>query len=244
MSCPFCGIITDHAAGCRAIVPLADAAPGDIVRAWDDAIALVPLNPAVPVAPEGGPGHLLVIPRLHRPNLVSDPAVAAATMGRMSELLKDLGWSVNVGINEGAEAGQTVFHLHAHAILRTLRDGLHMPWTPRYLSPAQLAELASRVEDYQNQRAHLTDYAEAAQQGIISPLGMTGRPHAAVVGLAQAPQSLLAGANRVTLADARKRLSAVIGEAAGIGPVVLTHYGRDVAAVVALSELAGLDIAP
>lgn len=239
--CPFCDIRAALDRG-RTVVPLADAVPGDVVRVWDDAMAVVPLDPAVPHIPEGGPGHLMVIPRAHRPHAASDPEVTAVTMRRLAELLADLGWHANIAINEGPLAGQTVFHLHAHVIWRQAGDGIHMPWTRRYLTQDQLTALAGRMEDYQHQRAHLPTYAEAAQRGTISPLGMTGRPHAAVVGLDQAPGALLDRAPRVTLAAARKDLAGLIGAAAATGPVVLTRYGKDVAAVVAVAELALLDV--
>jgi diadenosine tetraphosphate (Ap4A) HIT family hydrolase len=74
------------------------------------------------------PGHTLVVPR----RLVADwgsasPAEHAAILELVATVKRDLRNShapdgFNVGVNEGAAAGQTVFHLHVHVIPRYTGD--------------------------------------------------------------------------------------------------------------------------
>jgi histidine triad (HIT) family protein len=105
--CPFCEIV-------------AGRAPATIVEEWPEAIAIVPLNPAVE-------GHLLVIPREHVPDFVAYPKVSAATMLCAAELVAGMG-SYNLITSKGRAATQSVFHLHLHLVPRAENDGLALPW--------------------------------------------------------------------------------------------------------------------
>ena len=78
-----------------------------------------PLNPVTP-------GHLLVIPRMHIEDGKEDPARAALAAYRG---LKYAEKPFNLILNVGAEATQTVFHLHWHIVPRRENDGLVLPWT-------------------------------------------------------------------------------------------------------------------
>lgn len=104
MSCPFCSIDP-----CRIVFS------NDLVIAiWD----------GFPVSP----GHLLIIPRRHAPswtNLSSFEKAAiwlAVDQGQaaISERFRPDGF--NVGFDESAAAGQTVFHFHLHIIPRYVGD--------------------------------------------------------------------------------------------------------------------------
>lgn len=109
-TCPFCEI----AAG---------RAPATVVREWDDAIAIVPLNPVTD-------GHLLVLPREHVTDFADDPAVSGHAMNRAAELAGDYpAGSMNLITSRGSAATQTVFHLHLHLVPRRAGDGLALPWT-------------------------------------------------------------------------------------------------------------------
>jgi histidine triad (HIT) family protein len=100
------------------------AAPAQTVRAWPDAIAIVPLHPVTD-------GHLLVLPRLHVSHALADPAVTAATMRRAVELARAEGIAaLNLITSIGAAATQTVHHLHIHIVPRAAGDGLALPWSP------------------------------------------------------------------------------------------------------------------
>ncbi|MFE1109681.1 HIT family protein [Streptomyces rochei] len=105
--CPFCEIV-------------AGRAPAEIVREWPDALAIVPLKPIVE-------GHVLVIPRDHVQDFVTDPDVSALTMYRASELVSGMG-SYNLITSKGRPATQSVFHLHLHLVPRAENDGLALPW--------------------------------------------------------------------------------------------------------------------
>ena len=90
-------------------------APAQIVHEWPDAIAFVPLGPCAA-------DHTLIVPRVHVEDFTTDPEVSAATMRRAAQFAS-LGQHVSV--NVGVDAGQTVFHLHAHVWSCT---GADMPW--------------------------------------------------------------------------------------------------------------------
>lgn len=105
--CPFCEIV-------------AGRAPATVVREWDDALAIVPLNPVVD-------GHTLIIPREHVTDYGDDPDVSAATMRRAAQLADDYGPS-NLITSRGRVATQSVFHLHLHLVPRAKDDGLALPW--------------------------------------------------------------------------------------------------------------------
>lgn len=113
--CVFCAIIRGDA-------------PAEIVCQWDDAIAIVPLNPVVP-------GHVLVIPTEHVASFFSSPRVSAQTMRRASEMVHgvenfcDHPLDYNIITSVGRAATQTVKHLHAHLVPRHHGDGLALPWT-------------------------------------------------------------------------------------------------------------------
>ncbi len=94
------------------------------IVAQDDAfVAFRDLNPQAPT-------HILVIPRAHVATL--NEATDAGLLGRLLMHARDLARveglaerGYRVVINTNAEAGQSVFHLHAH-----LLGGRAMRWPP------------------------------------------------------------------------------------------------------------------
>lgn len=86
-------------------------------------LAFIPLRPAVF-------GHLLVIPRSHAESLwdVSDIELWATVteVRRFAELAAERFWTtgVNVVLNNGADAGQTIPHVHFHVLPRKPGDEL------------------------------------------------------------------------------------------------------------------------
>lgn len=105
-SCPFCDIIEGRA-------------PAKVRRCEPDAWWIVPLNPVTH-------GHTLVIPTIHVPDALADPAVAARTM-ELAARWAD--YPCNLITSCGPEATQTVKHLHIHIVPRRRGDGLALPWT-------------------------------------------------------------------------------------------------------------------
>ena len=78
-------------------------------------------------------GHTLVIPKKHFNNFLDLPAEYLSELGRVTQLmsgtiqesLKADGF--NVIINNGAAAGQTVYHFHFHIIPRFSSDFNYQP---------------------------------------------------------------------------------------------------------------------
>jgi histidine triad (HIT) family protein len=92
------------------------------VQRWHDAIAIVPLGPVVE-------GHVLVIPGTHVEDWTSAAYVSAMTMHRAVELAQSHNFGpCNLITSKGAEATQSVFHLHLHIVPRAENDGLALPW--------------------------------------------------------------------------------------------------------------------
>lgn len=101
--------------------------PSARVLETDQAVAFLDVGPL-------NPGHVLIIPKAHYatlPDLPDDLAAATAS------LLPRLGRAVraatgaeglNVLVNVGAVAGQSVDHVHWHIIPRHRGDALRWPW--------------------------------------------------------------------------------------------------------------------
>jgi histidine triad (HIT) family protein len=99
--------------------------PAKIVRETDRTLAFRDINPQAPT-------HVLVVTKDHHENV---GALAAADEGVLAELLReahqvaagegiaDSGY--RVVFNTGAQAGQTVFHVHAHVL-----GGRGLNWPP------------------------------------------------------------------------------------------------------------------
>lgn len=106
VGCPFC----DRIAG-----------DGPFLAAADSAVAF---EDGFPVSP----GHTLVVPRSHVPDLFDLEADEIAAVWRLVGLMRDelardrCPDGFNVGVNAGAAAGQTVWHAHVHVIPRYVGD--------------------------------------------------------------------------------------------------------------------------
>lgn len=103
-------------------------AAGKTERRWPAVATFEPLNPVVP-------GHRLVVPVGHVPDVAADPWWSALTMSAAAELAAEIG-DCNVITSRGSAATQTVFHLHIHVVPRHLGDGLKLPWTDQQRSGA------------------------------------------------------------------------------------------------------------
>ena len=73
--------------------------------------------------------HLLIIPKRHYRDVAqlaeADPEILSELMQTATDLAaKYTQGSFKLQFNTGAEAGQTVFHAHAHVISDTEKDGL------------------------------------------------------------------------------------------------------------------------
>jgi histidine triad (HIT) family protein len=130
-SCVFCKIV-------------AGAIP--CFRLAEDArtLAFLDINPV-------HPGHALVVPKAHAPDLLEsqdEDLGAAIAMARrvaraIATVLRPDG--INLLRANGPGAAQSVRHLHLHVLPRGMNDGLPLNWTPVPGDKAQLAELAARL---------------------------------------------------------------------------------------------------
>jgi len=96
--------------------------PAEIVFESDTAIAIRDIAPKAPV-------HLLVIPKTEQYRTVGelaagDPALLADLVGVAQSLADEhSGGQFRLIFNTGENAGQTVFHVHAHVLGGPLSEG-------------------------------------------------------------------------------------------------------------------------
>jgi histidine triad (HIT) family protein len=112
MGCLFCKIVL------REI-------PSQIVFENDHALAFKDLNPAAP-------SHVLVIPKKHIAGIRDATPDDAETLGQVLLAARQVAEDLGVGesgyrivVNQGANAGQSVLHLHVHVL-----GGRGLSWPP------------------------------------------------------------------------------------------------------------------
>ncbi len=98
--------------------------PANEVLRTDDALVFRDLNPQAPA-------HYLVVPKRHATNLGDFVAGAdAKEVGDLFAVASKAGRAASTGgyrivVNEGPDAGQSVFHLHLHVLA-----GRALQWPP------------------------------------------------------------------------------------------------------------------
>jgi histidine triad (HIT) family protein len=98
--------------------------PADVVHETGTTLAFRDLEPQAPT-------HVLVIPRDHHPNAAAlaaeAPEVSVDLLNAVAEVAKQEGLEEGYRLvfNTGAQAHQTVFHVHAHVL-----GGRAMGWPP------------------------------------------------------------------------------------------------------------------
>ena len=96
-------------------------------------------------------GHALILPKEHYANLYEMPeeplGKAASLAKRMGEAMKKALKcdGLNLVQNNGAAAGQTVFHFHIHLIPRYDNDKVGLGWKPGTLTDQDRDELVRLV---------------------------------------------------------------------------------------------------
>jgi histidine triad (HIT) family protein len=110
--CLFCGIVEKKI-------------KGDVVYEDGSVVAFKDINPKAPV-------HILIIPRKHIATLLDLDQGDREIVGHIFFVAAQLAQEQGIGqkgfrivVNAGADAGQTVFHLHFH-----LLGGRHFAWPP------------------------------------------------------------------------------------------------------------------
>ena len=97
-------------------------------------------------------GHVLILPKEHYRDLCElDGGIAAKVFPLAAKLGKAMKQALgcdgfNVVQNNGAEAGQTVFHFHAHVIPRYQGGDKIAGWAPGESSPQELKETAEKIQ--------------------------------------------------------------------------------------------------
>jgi histidine triad (HIT) family protein len=99
--------------------------PAETVRETPDVLAFRDINPQAPT-------HILIIPRKHIASVSQMEPGDAELMGKLFLMARELAAEEGVDeggyrmvVNAGADAGQTVFHIHLH-----LLGGRGMGWPP------------------------------------------------------------------------------------------------------------------
>lgn len=95
---------------------IAGELPGDIVYHDEQVTAFRDIHPV-------GPTHILIVPNKHIPDINSITEEDETLIGHMFFIAKQLAIQEKINesgyrliINNGADAGQIVFHLHLHLI--------------------------------------------------------------------------------------------------------------------------------
>lgn len=131
MDCIFCRIV-------------AGEIPAERVYEDGETIAFLDIAPT-------RPGHVLVLPKKHVPNL---EAIDGETLCAVIGVVKKIGAAVKVGlrrsgynvvVNNDPIAGQVIPHLHFHVIPREAGDGLK-PWPQGAYGPGEAESLAERLK--------------------------------------------------------------------------------------------------
>ena len=141
--CVFCGIIAGE-------IPSAKVLETELAVAFLD---IHPLNP----------GHTLLVPREHHPLLAELPSDLAAHAGSLlpglcrAVLAATEAAGLNVVINNGRAAGQTIHHCHWHIIPRSPGDRIHWPWIQGKYDGDEMERMRSRIAD-QLRLERLVDY--------------------------------------------------------------------------------------
>ena len=103
------------------------------------------------------PGHTLVVPNRHAPNLAGLDEEEGAHMFRVARHIaaalrncevKCEG--VNISLADGEAAGQEVFHVHLHIFPRYVGDGFSVRFGPHYRNKPgrqELNEIADRIRN-------------------------------------------------------------------------------------------------
>jgi histidine triad (HIT) family protein len=109
-------------------------------------LAFMDINPV-------NPGHCLVVPKVHAPNLFeSEDQELALTMATVRKVARAVQKALNpYGLNllqaNGPGAAQSVFHLHIHIIPRERDDDLRMNWGLKAGNKDEIAKVALKIKD-------------------------------------------------------------------------------------------------
>ena len=111
--------------GCLFCNIVAKTTPAQIIFENDHVVAFKDIRPVAPV-------HALVIPRQHIAGVHEATPEDAAVLGQVLLAARDVAEQLGLEkggyrlvVNQGADAGQSVFHLHCHVL-----GGRQLGWPP------------------------------------------------------------------------------------------------------------------
>jgi len=111
----------------------------------DEAIAFLDINPV-------SHGHALLVPKAHHANLNELPdALAGAVGSLLPRLCRAIAAAtgsqgLNIIVNSGRAAGQTIDHCHWHIIPRFRDDPVNWPWPHTEYLGDELNQMRFRIE--------------------------------------------------------------------------------------------------
>ncbi|HEV3122374.1 MAG TPA: HIT domain-containing protein [Isosphaeraceae bacterium] len=119
--------------------------PSARVLEADDAVAFLDIHPV-------NLGHVLVATRAHYPVLAELPAeLAASASALLPQLCRAVQAAtgsdgINVIVNMGRAAGQTIDHVHWHIIPRFIDDTVNWPWPHSEYVGDSLGQMQFRIQ--------------------------------------------------------------------------------------------------
>jgi histidine triad (HIT) family protein len=132
-NCVFCKIV-------------AGEIPAEKVFENEDFLAFLDIKP-------NNLGHTLLIPKTHCQNIFEMPDEILAKLGRHLQIIASAvlkgaeATGVNIGMNNGATAGQLVWHAHLHLIPRYVGDGLKH-WNQKDgFTPEDFKQMAAKIRE-------------------------------------------------------------------------------------------------
>ncbi|MDO8620453.1 MAG: HIT family protein [bacterium] len=133
-SCLFCKIVNGEI-------------PSTKVYEDADTLAFLDIKPV-------NPGHTLVIPKKHFTNIHETPDELLGKMAIVAKkisdaILKSGAKGINIGMNNGAIAGQSVFHAHIHVMPRYGKDSFSL-WVGKEYDGNEREEVAKKIRSVLN----------------------------------------------------------------------------------------------
>lgn len=134
-----------HDPSCLFCKIAAGSIPSARVLETDHAVAFLDIHPV-------NLGHILLVPRSHFTRLADLPDALSAHAGSLlprlcRAVLSATGAeALNVIVNHGEVAGQTIDHVHWHVIPRRSGDAVHWPWPHVAYDGDGLDEMRARLQ--------------------------------------------------------------------------------------------------
>ena len=120
--------------------------PAHRVYEDDEVLAFLDISPI-------NQGHVLVVPKEHSDNLLETPEELveklAVIVGKIGKAVKAStnADGINIGINNGAAAGQVIFHTHIHVIPRFENDGYKLWGSDKQYELGEAERVAQKIRE-------------------------------------------------------------------------------------------------